>query len=92
MQSSNEIVKIVSDANGRQAVGELIEEYVEKEGLSYLEAVSRWMEENSIPETLYQKHIPGIIIDKLKSEVIQDRVLRPSVTITPGTLDFMDFL
>lgn len=63
----------------RQENGFLIEKMVET-GMSYLEATTAWLEENSIPETYYNKFIPPAIIEKIMSEAIDENLLRPSVS------------
>lgn len=71
-------------------VGALIEQKV-KEGASYIEASTNWMEENSIPYNMCSKYLPGAIIDKITKEALENDELRPSVrkTFTLNTLDFL---
>ena len=68
-----------------------IEAIVAQGELSYLEAVTQFLEENSIPEGLYAKYIPAGLIDKIKNEAIDDKLLRPSFSRTQktNTLDFL---
>lgn len=68
-----------------------IEAIVAQGELSYLEAVTQFLEENSIPEGLYAKYIPTGLIDKIKNEAIDDKLLRPSFSRTQktNTLDFL---
>lgn len=75
----------------KQTTAQEIEALVKAEGLSYLEAVTWWMEERSLPENHFAKYIPAQILDKLKLEVIEDRVLKPSMTedIEQPSLDFL---
>lgn len=75
----------------RQENGFLIESMVEEFGMSYLEATTAWLEENSIPETQFAKFIPSGIIEKITSEALDENLLRPSVTRgeKTNTLDFL---
>ena len=68
-----------------------IEAIVAKGELGYLEATTLFLEENSIPEGLFAKYIPQGIIDKIKNEAIDDKLLRPSFSRTQktNTLDFL---
>lgn len=75
----------------KQKNGFVIEQLVVKEQLSYLEATSRWMEENSIPEGNHTRFIPALIIDKIKDEAINEHMLRPSMSKTEKTAS-LDFL
>lgn len=78
-------------AYDKQTTANEISALVKQEGLSYLEAVSWWMEERSIPENQFAKYIPDSIVELLKSEVLEDRLLKPSLTKqnTYSTLDFL---
>lgn len=75
----------------RQTTANEILDLVKTEGLSFLEACSWWLEERSIPETQFSKYIPEDILDLLQREVIEDSVLKPSLTKqnTKSNLDFM---
>ncbi|AEO97166.1 late promoter transcription accessory protein [Salmonella phage vB_SenM-AKM_NP4] len=75
----------------KQQNGFIIEALVEENGLGYLEATTMWMEENSIPETMYSKFIPSGIIEKIRSEAIDEHMLRPSVSRgeKTNTLEFL---
>lgn len=75
----------------KQSNGFSIEKLVVDEQLSYLEATSRWMEENSIPEGNYSRFVPQLIIDKIKDEAIKENVLRPSMSKYEQTSN-LDFL
>lgn len=67
-----------------------IEKMVTELQLTYLEATTAWLEENSIPETQFNKFIPSGVIEKIMSEAIDDNLLRPSISRTEktNTLDF----
>lgn len=82
---------LLQTATDKQRVASEIEALVLSEGFSYLEAVSQWMEERSIPENQYQKYVPDTVIERLKAEVIEDRVMKPSVTKENVTSN-LDFL
>ena len=75
----------------RQENGFIIEKMVEEFGMSYLEATTAFLEENSIPETQFAKFIPSGIIEKIQSEAIDENLLRPSVVRCEktNTLDFL---
>lgn len=75
----------------KQKNGFEIEQLVSIHQLSYLEATSRWMEENSIPEGNHARFIPVLIIDKIKDEAINEHMLRPSMAKTEKT-NSLDFL
>lgn len=75
----------------KQKNGFEIEQLVINHQLSYLEATSRWMEENSIPEGNHARFIPVLIIDKIKDEAINENMLRPSMAKTEKTTS-LDFL
>ncbi|QQK88190.1 late transcriptional regulator [Providencia phage PSTRCR_127] len=76
----------------KQDNGLAIEQLV-KDGASYLEATTHWMEENSIPPTQYNKYIPAAIVDKITQEAIDNNEFRPTLarTFQTSTLD-LDFL
>lgn len=61
------------------------------EGLTYLEAVVEWLEENSIEIKDYQKYVPKAIIHKVTQECIESDMIRPSAkrSLTHNTLDFL---
>lgn len=67
-----------------------IEKMVDELQLTYLEAATAWLEENSIPETQFNKFIPAGIVEKIMSEAIDENLLRPSVSRgeKTNTLDF----
>lgn len=71
-----------------QNAGLEIEKFV-AEGLTYLEAISRYVDENNIPEGLIKKLVPSVIIDKLAAEAREENYLRPSATDSPNNLDFL---
>ena len=75
----------------KQNNGFIIEALVEEHGMSYLEATTAFLEENSIPETQFAKFIPSGIIEKIQSEAIDENLLRPSVVRCEktNTLDFL---
>lgn len=75
----------------KQANGFAIEELVNKNDLSYLEATARWLDENSIPEGNHARYVPTVIIDKIRDEAINDKLLRPSMSKTHKT-NSLDFL
>ena len=58
---------------------------------SWLEVATQWLEENSVPESLYIKTIPESIVELIKEEAKAERLLRPSVIATDNstTLDFL---
>lgn len=68
-----------------------IEALVEKQGMSYLEATTHWLEENSLPESTFNKYIPQTIVDKIAAEAIDDNLLRPSFAKQKqtNTLEFL---
>lgn len=71
-----------------QNAGLEIEKFV-AEGATYLEAISRYVDENNIPEGLITKLVPSAIIDKLTVEAREENYLRPSVTDSSNNLDFL---
>lgn len=71
-----------------QNAGLEIEKFV-AEGATYLEAISRYVDENNIPEGLIIKLVPSVIIDKLAAEAREENYLRPSETDSPNSLDFL---
>ncbi|AHY25229.1 late promoter transcriptional regulator [Pectobacterium bacteriophage PM2] len=75
----------------KQQNGFYIESIVAKGELNYLEATTLFLEENSIPESLFSRYIPTGIVDKIRNEAIDDKLLRPSVARTQktNTLDFL---
>ncbi len=75
----------------KQEIAVEIEQLIEEHHLSVLEAVTWWMEERSIPESQFSRFIPEPVIEQLKAEVIEDRVLKPSITKenTHSSLDFL---
>ncbi|AIX12237.1 late promoter transcriptional regulator [Citrobacter phage Moon] len=81
----------VDELLDKQQNGFTIEALVNEQGLGYLEATTAWMEENSIPETQFSKYIPSGIIEKIRSEAIDEHLLRPSVSRgeKTNTLDFL---
>ena len=82
--------KAILDAIDKQDAAAEIDELT-KHGASYLEATSQWMEERSIPENMFARYVPHVIIEKIKLETVEDGLLRPSVTKinTTSSLDFM---
>ena len=75
----------------KQNNGFAIESLVEEHGMSYLEATTYWMEENSFPETSFAKYVPGNIIEKIMSEAVDENLLRPSFSKQQKT-NSLDFL
>lgn len=75
----------------KQENGFEIEAMVTEFEMTYLEATTAWLEENSIPETQYTKFIPTGIIEKIMSEAIDENLLRPSISRNEktNTLDFL---
>lgn len=75
----------------KQANGFAIEAIVFEDRIGYLQATTQWLEENSIPEGNFNRYIPSTIIDKIKSEAIEEHLFRPSVVRTQrtSTLDFL---
>ena len=75
----------------KQQNGFVIEALVANKGISYLEATTEWLEENSIPESSFNRYIPQGIVEKIMSEAIDDNMLRPSISKTQktNTLDFL---
>ncbi|AHE63435.1 late promoter transcriptional regulator [Acinetobacter phage ZZ1] len=82
--------KLVAEAYDKQTTAAEIDDLVAT-GLSVLEAVTWWMEERSIPESQFARYIPEAVIEQLKLEVIEDNILKPSLTKqnTHSTLDFL---
>lgn len=82
--------KLVAEAYDKQTTAAEIDALVDS-GLSVLEAVTWWMEERSLPEAQFARYIPEAIIEQLKLEVIEDNILKPSLTKqnTHSTLDFL---
>lgn len=83
--------KLSTDAFDKQVTANEIMSLVEEHQLSILEAVTHWMEERSIPETQYARFIPSTIIEQLKLEALEDKLLRPSLASnnTSNSLDFL---
>lgn len=75
----------------KQQNGFTIEAIVAQGEMGYLEATTSFLEENSIPEGQFNRYIPAGIIDKIRNEAIDDKLLRPSVARTQktNTLDFL---
>lgn len=97
MQSleNNELADVLHQksaaAYDKQTTAHEIAELVRTECLTYLEAVTWWMEERSIPENQFAKYIPETIIERLKTEALEDNMLKPSIAKqnTYSTLDFL---
>ncbi|ADI96476.1 gp33 late promoter transcription accessory protein [Acinetobacter phage Ac42] len=92
MQSSvSNIAKIILDAGTKQSIAEQIEESVLIDGLTYLEASTKWLEESGVPENQFLKYLPDQIVEKIKQESIDENMLRPSMNkqFEHATLDFM---
>lgn len=60
-------------------VGLYIENMVNSESVTYLEATLQWMDENNIEYSMLNKTVPRAIIDKISNEAIDGDMLRPSV-------------
>lgn len=75
----------------KQENGFEIESLIKKYGLTYLEATTQWLEENSIPEAQFARYIPGIIIEQISNEAVDENLLRPSMNKLQktNTLDFL---
>lgn len=75
----------------KQENGFEIEKLVKEHNLTYLEATTQWLEENSIPESQFSRYVPGIIIEKISDEALEENLLRPSMSKTQktNTLDFL---
>ncbi|UPW39416.1 late promoter transcription accessory protein [Escherichia phage vB_EcoM_ESCO47] len=86
-QDKDDIAKLLD----RQENGFLIESMVNQYGMTYLEATTAFLEENSIPETQFAKFIPSGIIEKITSEAVDENMLRPSIARgeKTNTLDFL---
>lgn len=75
-------------ATNKTANGLVIERLVSEEGLSYLEATTQFIEENSIDYVNYMKYIPMTVVEKIKQECIVNRTFRKGVVDEPtNTLD-----
>lgn len=83
--------KIMLAAIDIQSTANEIEELIETDHLTYLEATIRWMEERSIPENMFAKYIPSTVIEKIKMEAMEENLMRPSMVKenTHSSLDFM---
>ncbi|QQG32240.1 hypothetical protein CkP1_0261 [Citrobacter phage CkP1] len=90
-ESQPQVKADVNELLDKQQNAFTIESIVEEQGLGYLEATTAWMEENSIPETQFSKYIPSGIIEKIRSEAIDENLLRPSISRgeKTNTLDFL---
>ena len=78
----------VAKATNKTINGLTIEKMVSEEGMTYLEATTQFVEENSIEYSQYSKYIPLSIIDKIKQECIMNRTFRKGVVDEPtNTLD-----
>lgn len=90
---SNEVVSTesIQVSHNKQQIGFLIEAMVQEQGMSYLQATTAWLEENSIPEGQFARFVPSAIVDKIMNEAIDDNMLRPSMARTQktNTLDFL---
>lgn len=83
--------KIMLAALDIQTTANEINALVDTEHLSYLEATIQWMEERSIPESMFEKYIPTAIVEHIRLEAFEERLLRPSVVKLNenSSLDFM---
>ena len=81
----------VEDLSDKQQNGFNIEKLVKEEDMGYIEATVYWLETNSLAESSYQRYIPNAIIDKIKLEVVENNILRPSIlgNSSKNTLDFL---
>ncbi|QBX32650.1 late promoter transcription accessory protein [Aeromonas phage Asfd_1] len=83
----------IHNLSDKTANGLEIEKFVSDENLTYMEAVIRWMEENSLDITPpnCNKYIPKALVEKLSRECIDANMLRPSAikSMTRNTLDFL---
>lgn len=91
MFETNPEVVLQPQILNKQRIGEQIEEWVSTGEYSYLEAATRWLDENNFPESHFGKYIPDIIVEKIKQEAIDNRSLRPSFAEQNESvsLDFM---
>lgn len=75
----------------KQDNGLFIEQMVNEQNMTYLQATTHWLEENSINFNQYAKYIPDAIIEKLTQESLANNEFRPSFARThkPSELDFL---
>lgn len=59
--------------------------------LTWLEAATIWLEENSISESLFLKVLPDVIIENIKTEALENCLVKPSMVALnqSTTLDFL---
>lgn len=59
--------------------------------LTWLEASTIWLEENSISESLFLKVLPDVIVENIKNEAIENNLVKPSMVLLnqTTTLDFL---
>lgn len=88
--STTQFSKVVPTTTNIYENARQIEAWVREEGMTYVEATSRWLDENGLDETVYHKHIPEPILEKIRMEVVEDNAVRPSaITKASGNLDFL---
>lgn len=80
------------DAENITNNGNIIEEFVWMEDVTYLEATTRFLEENDININDMSKYVPSIIIDKIKDECIKNNMVRPSIVEEYNSITTIDFL
>lgn len=87
MMQSSQII----DVPGLQKTMVEIENLISTEKLTTLEAVSCYLEQNSIPESAVSKVIPAPIIERIRQEALDEQLLRPSIikTTSRSNLDFL---
>lgn len=89
--STNEVHKVLHDATSKQEASEKIEREVAETGCLYLEAATKWLEESGFSEAQYQRYLPASIIEAIKLEAIEERLVAPSMVNyhQSATLDFI---
>lgn len=63
-----------------QEIAEEIETKVKSENRSYMEAILEFMDDYEVSFSNVTKIVPMPVIEKLKVEILQSGVLRPSLT------------
>lgn len=80
------------DAENITNNGNIIEEFVWMEDVSYLEATTRFLLENDININEINKYVPSIIIDKIKKEALDNGLVKPSIIKEYSEITTIDFL
>ena len=80
-----------TESYDKQTTGEEILQLVKNESLGYLEAVTWWLEERSLPVGQYARYIPETLIELVMKEATEENMLKPSLTkaVDHSTLDFL---